>query len=443
MRFCNRLHLRKLFVVGLVVGLLSNAALITGLLSDGVSAVTIPADHHGADLMYLAYYYPWYIKDDWSRHELPAGDVPQLGDYGTDSQDTANQHIEWAKDAGISSWVVSGWGEEGIPSEHFQQGMLPALDAQYDGENNTDDNQDEAMKFCLIYESMQLKRDPDMNFDNGSAQAKLVEDFQAIKKDYFDHPSYLRVGDDQRPVVVWYITRWVTNTFGTNFNRTVLDEIRQAVDEDIYFIADEPFFNAEHLTPEASFNGLLEEESGPPNDPTTVTTSVFDAYTTYNMYEAERVVPGETAAEYMLREAMPIFEAWSENPHTKFFPNVLPMYHDFRPGHGPLDGNPIDFRRQLENVVCLFDSAKNDELTVSRGDSGLRAQKLRGHHAAPKEATVTVSSDVPDMIFVTSFNEWWEGSQVEPDRDGRYGASYLEVLKYFKDYVEKYGYHWC
>ena len=169
---------------------------------------------------------------------------------------------------------------------------------------------------------------------------------------------------------------------------------------------------------------------------------MFDAYTTYNMYEAKRVVPGETAAEYMLREAMPIFEAWAQNPHTRFFPNVLPMYHDFRPGHGPLDGNPIDFRRQLENVACLFDSANNDEIAVSRGDNSPGAKRLRAqHHSAPKEATM--SSDVPDMIFVTSFNEWWEGSQVEPDRDGRYGFSFLDVLKYFKDYAGKYGYHWC
>jgi hypothetical protein len=390
-----------------------------------------------ADFIYLAYYYPWYIQDDWSRHELPAGDVPLLGYYGTDSIDISQKHIDWALDAGITSWVVSWWGDEGIASEHFQKGMLPALDAQYSGNTSTDD----VMKFCLIYESMQLEDDPNLNFEDGSAQAKLVADFQSIKKDYFDHPSYLRVGEEQRPVLVWYITRWVTNTYGPNFDQTVLDMIRDAVDEDIYFIADEPFFNPEHRTPEASYNGLLVEESELPNTSAT-TTSVFDAYTAYNMYEAGRVVPGETAAEYMLREAFPIFKAWADNPHTRFFPNVLPMYHDFRPGHGPLDGNPIDFRRQLETVVCLFEQDKRDEIVINRAEGGLRSKSLQVYFSAlAKERSV--SSDVPDMIFVTSFNEWWEGSQVEPDRDGRYGVSYLQVLKDFKDYVQKHGYHWC
>ncbi|KAL3914340.1 MAG: hypothetical protein SGILL_006140 [Bacillariaceae sp.] len=428
-----------LFASLLCLDVLDTASAVTTWPSDNGNHVETP------DLMYLAYYYPWYIQDDWSRHALPAGDEPLLGYYGTNSTSIAKQHIEWALlEGGISSWVVSWWGDSGLASEHFQKGMLPALDAQYEENNNNkadtaDDN--DVMKFCLIYESKQLDRDPDMNFDDGSAQAKLVEDFQAIKEDYFDHPSYLRVGEDERPVIVMYITRWITNTFGENFNREVLDLIRESVGEDIYFIADEPFFNEQHLTPEASYNGLLVQESGTPDTPP-ITTSVFDAYTTYNMYEADRVVPGETAAEYMLREAMPIFEAWAGNPNTRFFPNVLPMYHDFRPGHGPLGGNPIDFRRQLDTVACLFNENRDTEISIGRGEGGLRSSQTLPLQETSVQRNYSMS-DVPDMIFVTSFNEWWEGSQVEPDRDGRYDLSFLQVLKDFKNYVQKYGYHWC
>ncbi|MBT6919076.1 MAG: hypothetical protein HN985_05075, partial [Planctomycetaceae bacterium] len=40
----------------------------------------------------LAYYYPWYIKGDWSRHDYVG--TPELGKYGTDSPAIAQQHID-------------------------------------------------------------------------------------------------------------------------------------------------------------------------------------------------------------------------------------------------------------------------------------------------------------------------------------------------------------
>ena len=57
--------------------------------------------HQGLQL--YAYYYPWYIRDDWSRHEYHT--TPLLGLYGTDEVAVAEKHIEWALDTGISSWV--------------------------------------------------------------------------------------------------------------------------------------------------------------------------------------------------------------------------------------------------------------------------------------------------------------------------------------------------
>ena len=38
----------------------------------------------------LAYYYPWYLQDDWSRHGYTG--TPVLGKYGTDNPRTAARH---------------------------------------------------------------------------------------------------------------------------------------------------------------------------------------------------------------------------------------------------------------------------------------------------------------------------------------------------------------
>jgi hypothetical protein len=325
------------------------------------------------ELLYLAYYYPWYYQGDWSRHEIQ--DIPLLGLYGTDDPAIAEQHIEWAIRAGISSWVVSWWGTTSLSKLHFDRGMLKADSIGQ-------------IKFCMLYESKRLTG----SFEDGTAQSKLTSDLRSIRDDYFNHPSYLHLNG--RPVIVLYITR---ATFGQGFGSHVLDEIKDELGEDIFFIADEPFFENGHDDPDTAGNGI---RNGQP---------VFEAYTTYNMFQDSRVIPGETASDFMLREAMPIFERWSEK--TVFFPNVLPMYHDFR-GKKPLRGNTEDFLRQLAAIACL------------------RRPDWYDH-------------SYPDLVFVTSFNEWWEGSQIEPDIENRYGFEFIDALAEFKEDVDSNGYYWC
>ena len=330
-------------------------------------------------LTYLAYYYPWYIEGDWSLHTT--NDVPLLGHYGTDSPQVAEQHIKWARRGQISTWVISWWGEDSLSKQHFDKGMLQA--------SNIDQ-----MKFCMLFESMMLK---ETSFHNGTSQAKMLYELQLIKDNYFDHPSYFRING--RPVVVLYITRLKT-LYDDSFDQTVLIDLRELLDEDIFFIADEPFFFDGDDNPATDRNGLLPDN-----------TTVFDAYTTYNMFENDRVHSGETASDYMLREALPIFEAWSRR--TTFFPNAVPMYHDFRDKE-PLLGNGTDFLRQLKALACL-----------PRPRDGIR------------------KDGIPDLVFITSFNEWWEGTQIEPDSQGRYAFEFLDTLASFHADVEAHGYHWC
>jgi len=117
------------------------------------------------------------------------------------------------------------------------------------------------------------------------------------------------------------------------------------------------------------------------------------------MYANRFVVDGESASDFMFRESLPIFEPWAKE--TIFYPNVLPMYHDFR-GNKPLVGNALQFREQLDTFACLPRPSWYD-------------------------------GDYPEIMFVTSFNEWWEGSQVEPDEMDRYGFTFIDELKKFKE----------
>lgn len=76
-------------------------------------------------LQYFAYYYPWYYRNDWSRHGYQ--DEPFLGKYGTNEVGVAEQHIEWAVQAGISTWVVSWWGASSLSMRHFKGKSLFCL----------------------------------------------------------------------------------------------------------------------------------------------------------------------------------------------------------------------------------------------------------------------------------------------------------------------------
>jgi hypothetical protein len=118
------------------------------------------------------------------------------------------------------------------------------------------------------------------------------------------------------------------------------------------------------------------------------------------MYQFTRVKDGERAADYMFREALPVYQSWSNK--TVYFPHVLPKYHDFREGHKPLVGDTDGFMQQLQVFACL-----------------------------PRP--VWYQNEFPNLMFVTSFNEWYEGSQIEPDERFGYGYKFLDAIKLFKD----------
>ena len=259
-----------------------------------------------------------------------------------------------------------------VPNSDFQQGMMKARNFQ-------------KMKYCLIWESMGAL--PTFDFANETALDAFVRDMTLMRDYHFGHPCYLHVNG--RPVVVMYVTRvW------NNFEPFMVDIVRDKVGVDIFFVGDEPFYGDDtQADPYKAKHGI---KNG---------TQVFDAYTTYNMYSEPDTHEGQTAVDFMTTpKVMNVLQQWSNS--TIFFPNVLPKYHDFRGKGHPLLGDTAGFRTQLDNVACL------------------------------PRPTSFVKGSIPNMIFVTSWNEWWEGSQIEPD-DGKnprpYNFTFINELRDFKE----------
>ena len=93
---------------------------------------------------------------------------------------------------------------------------------------------------------------------------------------------------------------------------------------------------------------------------------------------------------------MPIYTRWAEA--TTFHPLALPRYKDFR-GNRALPGTGPEFKTLIREL-----------------------KRIPFKPVDKKERRI---------IFVTSFNEWWEGTTIEPARE--YGTSFLEAIRDSRD----------
>jgi hypothetical protein len=104
---------------GIVTNYYANGTLVGDANTETTSIVIIAVlTPPRARLGTFAFYYPWYgtpeVSGYW-RHWPPDGtskitDHPLLGFYDSNNETVIEQHIEWAKEAGIDCFIVSWWG---------------------------------------------------------------------------------------------------------------------------------------------------------------------------------------------------------------------------------------------------------------------------------------------------------------------------------------------
>lgn len=178
-----------------------------------------------------------------------------------------------------------------------------------------------------------------------------------------EEPCWLRI--DGKPVVMLYVTRQYRE-------EKLFDDIRQELG-DVFLVGDELFWK----------------------EPKPERVGYFDALTAYNMYRPGKF-DGETPeerAESFLENTSKMLRKHSwrcAELKVPFWPVAMPGYDDsgVRPGHPSLSrlGGEF-FERSLDCALSL----------------------------------------TPDCIMVTSANEWYEDTQIEPA--GSYGDKYLKIVK--------------
>jgi len=125
----------------------------------------------------FAYYYIWYDTGSWNRAKT---DTPLLGAYSSDDAAVMLQHIRWAKEAGITGFIVS-WKSTDALNRRLEQ-----LAKLADQEN---------FKLAVIYQGLDFDRNPLPVEKVSSDLAYFVDHFASMAAfDFFSKPLVIWSG---------------------------------------------------------------------------------------------------------------------------------------------------------------------------------------------------------------------------------------------------------
>lgn len=341
-----------------------------------------------------AYYYPWY-------------EAAEAGKTGWMSQALRGR----LKPQQLPGLGVYGSRDSKVIGEHIGQSVRAGLDFWAVSWWGPGKREDRAMlehilthpdagklKYALLYEStgrLGSMRAP--RYDN------LTGDFAYMKEHYFDQPAYLKIGG--KPVVFLYLTRVYFRDRGLD----QLAELRRQF-PDVYLIGDDVFGGGYH-----------ERHA-----------RLWDAVTAYDIYGQSMQRMGATrAALEELRKNYENARKLANGVGTAFIPGIAPGYNDkaVREGH-------------VGRARYFTDKEGSKEGDIFR--------------AMIRDVAIPLADPRADrIVMITSFNEWYEDTQIEAtagggattavddsetgsfytegDRYADYGTLYLDILREAKE----------
>ncbi len=212
------------------------------------------------------------------------------------------------------------------------------------------------LKYAILYESTGRFG----GFNNPSYR-RWIDDLTYMKENYFDHPQYLKINGG--PVVFFYLAR----EYFRNKGGDALKEMREKFPE-VYLVADDVFG--------AGYRAEWAKN--------------FDAVTSYDVYgQSVGRLGGTRKAIEFLAENYKHAKNQANSVGAAFMPTIAPGYNDtaVRPGHPGRARYFTDVENSKEGDI--FRSMIRDV------------------------ALPNLDPKCDNIMMVTSFNEWYEDSQIE------------------------------
>ncbi len=351
-----------------------------------------------------AYYYLWY-----GRPTLPVigggiwkwgyTNVPLLGEYDSRSKKVISQHLKWIKEAGIDFLVVN-WGDiESWDDISLRDYFIKELGRF-------------RIKFCLHYDatlalnrfrvfhSFNLKDKYSASMTKGE---KMLKDFDYLAQKYFKNPHYYKI--QGQPMVVLYGASGLRN-IDDYFEQLKANMEKRSIQ--LYLVADAVCWGGIKVSksifsflwqtsPQEALKVIgraIKRLSPKKYEDDFSLSKFFKAITGYNLYAPNRL-------EGFLNNVEKLYQKYSDfakDRELAFFPNLMPGYDDTK----------------------LMD-ANSPVLSRAGGDFYKRFGEIAKEYLDP---------EFP-VVLITSFNEWHEGTEIEPSKE--YGKKYLELTKLLKE----------
>jgi hypothetical protein len=325
---------------------------------------------------------------------------PLLGEYNSREKAVIKQHLSWAKEGGIDFFAVNWMDSQSFDDITLKDYFLPNLDTS-------------ELKFCIHYDSsgaLNLFNKPFFSYDlndkysyNKTKGQKFLEDFEYLADNYFSHPRYLKI--DGKPVVIIYVVSAFRN-ISPYFEQLKVNMAKRNLT--LFLIADVICWSGIKLSKE----NLSFFWETPPKETMKVfwralrrlslknyekdfsLNKYFVGLTDYNMYATNRI-------SYFLENVDKVYQKfwqYTKEQNLCFIPNIMPGYDDRN-------------RRGLERPILERKDGKFYK------DFWQIAKKYLDPSCK--------------IALITSFNEWHEGTELEPSKE--YGTKYLELTKLFKN----------
>ncbi|NLT71077.1 MAG: hypothetical protein GXX91_10340 [Verrucomicrobiaceae bacterium] len=318
-----------------------------------------------------AYYYPWYGADGrhwelgYEGRDTEGG--PAAGEYDSRSPALLREHFEVSRQFGIGNWICSWWGPGSWEDVTLREHLLPPLaTAREAGEKPP--------TFCLFYEAAGLLGlDPERGiyFDEAKRE-DFANHFRFLTENYFSDPSYRRI--DGKPVVFLYLSRAFEGDY-----RRALAEVRAVVRArglELYLVGDEVYWG----------------------EPDHERIRLYDAVTPYNMHGPTGYA-GLTDGTSFLADCDEVYARWSrvaQEAGVHFIPGILP---GFDSGGVDAAAHYVIPRRLRPGAGPLSTFAAMSAMAKKHLDPALRE------------------------VAITSFNEWHEGTAIEPAKGAEASAA--------------------
>ncbi len=321
-----------------------------------------------------SYYYPWFTIKRWENDRKKLGE-PLLGKYDNSLPKIIDQHIDWAKYAGIDYFVYSWLGTD--TAAHARETSIT--------NNFLKRTKQRGMTVTPLYETaiaLETWRAPDrIDFDRNlrsgePAGERFITDMLYFSEMASNSSNHLLI--DKCPRISIYLTRNIINADQYFVKlRRILKERHQCLD----MIADVIFWQDPNRPIVAS------EKTG--KEQWEWLTKNFTGIFGYNLYSNNLVIyrrengdSQKSFADFFIKAKALNQKAWKDLARAsglQYVYSVQPGYDDraLRGRDRPASTPSVDFlRKDWERIT---------------------PQLKEGEH-----------------VMITSFNEWYEGTAIEP-----------------------------